>query len=183
MNTMKIRLLLVAWLVATTGVCLAQNGSHPIPDTNLATAQKPVVPRGSIVLADMKARNPYMFSQYQSAKKKQRSGIILTGIGGGLLLAGAIVSVLPEDADGKITMWPYVYETDAEKSALRTVGVVYMVGGAACLSVGLPLMIVGGKKKKQTFQDFKNQYYLSGQPSPYFQINVYPNRVGVAYMF
>ena len=181
------RLLLIMCFIAATNVCFAKNvvtqDSVQTEDKKLENVKKPIIPSGRTVLVDMKTHNPDMFSQYQSARKKQRTGIILTGIGGGLFLAGAIVSVLPEDANGKINMWPYVYETDAEKRALRTVGVVYMVGGATCLSVGLPLLIAGGKNKKQIFRDFMDQYYFSQQPSSYFKMNIYPNRVGVAYVF
>ena len=177
MNTMKRRLLLVAWLVAVTGVCLAQNG--------VTQNSKPVVPRGSIVLADMKAHHPVMFSQYQSAKKKQRNGTIWTGIGGGFVLAGAVFAIIPDGKDGSYSMGPYVFvnEGEVDNSGLRTAGAVMMVAGGVCLAVSIPVMISGGKKKKQTFQDFRNQYFLSGQPAPYFQMNIYPNRVGVAYVF
>ena len=180
---MKIRLLLVVCFITIAVVCFAQNVVRQDSVQNLENAKKPIIPSGRIVLADMKTHNPVMYSQYQSAKKKQKNGIILTSIGGGLILTGAIVSILPEDANGRIKMGPYVYETDQDKSALRTVGVIYMVGGTVCLSIGLPVMIVGGKKKKQTFQDFTNQYYLSQQPPSYLQMNFYPNRVGIAYVF
>jgi hypothetical protein len=80
-------------------------------------------------------------------------------------------------------MGSYIIENGGDNSDLRTAGIVFMVGGAACLSVGLPVMIVGGKKKKQTIQEFKNQYYLSQHPSSYFQMNIYPNRIGIAYVF
>jgi adenine/guanine phosphoribosyltransferase-like PRPP-binding protein len=57
-----------------------------------------------------------------------------------------------------------------------------MVAGLVSLSTGLPVMIVGGKKKKQTFQDYKYQYY-SQYPSSYFQMSFYSNKIGIAYVF
>ena len=182
---MKIRLLVVACFIAVTGFCFAQNAvtqnSVQTADKNLGNVQKPVIPSGRTILADMKAYNPVMYSQYQSAKKMQRNGIVWTGIGGGFVLIGAICSVIP-DSEGTTTMGSYVFEGDMDNSGLRTAGNVMMVAGAVCLSVSIPVMIVGGKRKKHTFQDFKNQYYLS-QPSSYCQMNVYPNRVGIAYVF
>ena len=180
---MKTRLLLVVCFIAVSGFCVAQNvvtqDSVQSMGKSLENAKKPVIPSGRIILADMKANNPEMYSQYQSGKKMQRNGIVWTGIGGGFVLIGAICSVIP-DSEGRTTMGPYVIEGDL--SGLRTAGNVMMVAGAVCLSISIPVMIVGGKRKKHTFQDFKNQYYLS-QPSSYFQMNIYPNRVGIAYVF
>ena len=182
---MKIRLLLVVCFIAVTGFCFAQNvvtqDSGQSMGNNLEKAKKPVIPSGRTILADMKANNPVMYSQYQSGKKMQRNGIVWTGIGGGIVIIGAICSVIP-DTEGTTTMGSYVFEGGMDNSGLRMAGNVMMVTGAVCLSVSIPVMIVGGKRKKHTFQDFKNQYYLS-QPSSYFQMNIYPNRVGIAYVF
>ena len=166
---MKIRLLIITCFVAATGVCFAQN--EVIQDSvqtavkKMAYAEKPVIPPGRIVLADMKAHKPEMYSQYQSKKKLQRTGIIMTSIGGGFVMMGAIFSVLPDAENGKVTIWPYIFDTDGDNRGLRKAGPVIMVAGAVCLSVGLPTMIVNGKRKKQTLQDFKNQHYLPQQPS------------------
>ena len=124
-----------------------------------------------------------LFSQYQSGKRMQRTGIIMSGIGGGLIVTGGILSIIPDADRTNVTMGPYVIETGGDNSDLRKAGPFVMAAGAICLSVGLPVMIVGRNKKNQTFQEFKNQYYLSQQPSSYFQMNIYPNRVGIAYVF
>jgi len=113
----------------------------------------------------------------------QRNGIVMTSVGGGLVAVGAIFSAIHDSDDGTFRLGSYVFETDGDNSNLRNTGVVSMIAGAACLSVGLPVMIVGAKKKKQTLRDFKNQYYLSQQPLPYFQVNISPNSVGIAYKF
>ena len=184
---MKIRLLLVASFIAVTCVCFAQNfvTKDSVQTTNEKSenVKKTVIPSGRIILADMKTNNPVMYSQYHSAKRKQRTGIIMTGVGGGVIIIGSIFSIFPDGDNGTVTIGSFVIETDGDNSGLRKAGPVFMTAGAACLSVGLPVMITGRKKKNQTFQEFKNQYYLSQQPSPYLQINMYPNRIGIAYNF
>ena len=189
MKRILISMFLAAYFIAGTNICFAQVVVTPdsvqTVDMNLESAKKPVIPSGRIILAEMKTHNPEMFSQYNSAKKKQRTGIIMTSAGGGVFLIGAIFSIIPDfDGTGTVSVGPFkVAETDGNNSGLRTAGTVLMVGGAACLTVGLPVMISGGKKKKQTFQDFKNQHYVSQQSSSYFQMNVYSHRVGIAYVF
>ena len=186
---MKIRLLFVACFIAVTGVCFAQNvvtqDSVQTADKNLGSRKKPVIPSGRIVLADMKTNNPVMYSQYQSGKKMQRTGIVMTGVGGGFVVIGAIFSIIPDGKEGTTTIGSYVFvnEGEVDNSDLRKAGTVLMVAGGTCLAVSLPVMIVGGKKKKHTLRDYKNQYYLSQQPSSYFQMNIYPNRIGIVYVF
>jgi len=183
----KIRLLLVASFIAVTYVCFSQNivtkEYVQATDEKSENTKKPVRLSGRTILADMKVNNPEMYSQYQSARKNQRTGIIMTGAGGGVLLIGAIFSIIPDADNGTVTVGPYIVETDGDNRNLRKTGTILMVAGATCLSVGLPVMIIGGKKKKQTFQEFKNQYYFSQQPSSYLQMNIYPDRIGLAFNF
>ena len=189
MKRRLISMLLAAYFIAVTDVCFAQNGvtqdSLQTTDKNLENAKKPVIPSGRTILADMKTDHPEVYLQYQSAKKKQTNGIVWTGIGGGITMIGAILSIIPDGKEGTTTMGPYVFVNDGEvdNSDVRKAGTVMMVAGGACLAVSIPVMIVGGKQKKRTFQNFKNQYYLSQQPSSHFQMNIYPNRVGIAYAF
>ena len=188
---MKIKLLLIACFSVVTSECFAQNvvtqDVVQPADRNLENTKKPVIPSGRTILADMKTNNPVMYSQYRSGKKMQTTGIIMSGVSGGLIATGAVFSILPDVEAGEATISIFGIkigktDIDGDNSGLRKAGPVLMVAGAVCLSAGLPVMIVGGKKKKQTFQDFKNQYYLS-QPSSYFQMNIYPNSVGIAYVF
>ena len=168
---MKNRLLFLAYFIAVTYVCFGQN------------ADKTVIPSGRTILADMKTNNPILYSQYQSARKNQRTGIIVTGIGGGLTLIGTVFAIIPDSDNGTVTIGSYVIETNGDNSGLRKTGVVLIAAGVTCLSIGLPVMIIGKNKKKHTFQDFKNQYYLSKQPSSYLQMNIYPDRIGLAFNF
>ena len=186
------RLLLIVCFIAATKVCFAQNDvtqdSVQTEDKKLENVKKPVTLSGRTVLFDMKTNNPVMYSQYLSARKKQRTGMILSFAGGGAIIAGAVLSVFPDTEQGNASVSVFGIKigeinTGGDNSGLRKAGTVVMVAGAACLSVGLPVMIVGGKKKKQVFQEFKNQYYLSQQPSSYFQMNLSPNSVGIAYVF
>ena len=107
----------------------------------------------------------------------------MSGVSGRLIAAGAIFSILPDADTGEVTISIFGIEIGEDHSGLRKAGPILMVAGAVGLSVGLPVMIVGGKKKKQTFQNFKNQYYSVQQPPSYFQMNIYPNRVGISYVF
>jgi len=192
MKRVLISSLLAAYFIAVTGVCFAQNivTQDPIqtPDKILENSKKSDIPSGRTVLTDMKTNHPELYLQYRSGKKMQRTGIIMTGTGGGIFVIGALFSIFPDTSEGNATMSVFGIEigeigTDGDHSGLRKAGPVLMVAGAASLSVGLPVMIVGGKKKKQTVKDFKNQYYLLQQPSSYFQMNLHPNRVGIAYVF
>jgi len=186
---MKIRILLVLCLVVVTSeVCFSQNvelkDSVLLDNIGLDVAKKPVVISNRTVLANMKINNPVMFSHYQSGKRMQRTGIIMTGAGGGLAIMGAIFSILP-DADRTTIkiLWVFDVETNGDNSGFRKAGPVIMIAGAACLSAGIPVMIIGANRKKQTFQDYKNQYYLTQQYSTYFKMNIYQNKLGIAYVF
>ena len=189
---MKIRLFLIVCFSVVASNCFTQNvvtqDVVQPADRNLENTDKPIIPSGRTILADMKTNNPVMYSQYRSGKKMQTTGIIMSGVSGGLIAVGAVFSIIPDGDAGEATISIFGIEIgktdiDGDNSGLRKTGTVLMVAGAVCLSVGLPVMVVGGKKKKQTFQDFKNQYYLSPQTSSYFQLNIHPNRVGIAYVF
>ena len=185
---MKIRLLLFFCLIVVTSVCFAQNvvtrNSSQSTSRNLENQTKPAITSGRAIVADMKTYNPGMYWRYQSGKKMQRTGIIMTGAGGGVAMIGAILSIIPDGGRAEITIGGVpVAETRGDNSGLRKAGTVMLVTGTVSLSIGLPVMIVGGKKKKQTFQDFMYQHYYSQQSSSYFQMNVYPNRAGIAYVF
>jgi len=164
---MKVRLLLFVCFIAVSGICFAQNT---------------LIPSNRTILAEMKTYDPAIYLQYQSGKKMQRTGIIMTGAGGGCVLIGAMFSIISNTNGGYVTIGPIRVESEGNNSGLRKTGTILMVAGAVSLSTGLPIMIVGGKKKKQTFQEYKYQYY-SQQPSSYFQMSVYPNKIGIAYVF
>ena len=70
-----------------------------------------------------------------------------------------------------------------ESTTWLITGLAMSSAGVVIGSIGLSNMFRGKNSKNRAFQDFKNQYYFSQQPSPYFQMNIYPNRVGIAYVF
>lgn len=160
---------------------VVKQDSVKIMDNNLESAKKPVVLSNKALLTEMRINNPAMYSQYRSGKKMQRTGIIMTGIGGGIFVMGALFSIILDFEGGEVSVNSFVISR-GDNSGLQTAGNVLMTAGSVCLLAGLPVMIIGGQKKKQTFQDFKNQYY-SKQQSSYFQMTVYPNRIGIAYVF
>ncbi|MDR2147578.1 MAG: hypothetical protein LBE91_14085, partial [Tannerella sp.] len=129
---MKKRLLLTVYFLTVAVVCFAQGAvSRDSVQTMNNNEKKPVIPSGRTILKDMRANNPEMYLQYQSAKKRQRTGIIMTGAGGGLLVIGAIFSFMPDADEGTITMGPYVIETDGNNSGLRKAGTALMITGTA----------------------------------------------------
>ncbi|MDR1762296.1 MAG: hypothetical protein LBR55_07585 [Bacteroidales bacterium] len=75
---MKIHFLLLVYIIAFANTSFAQDvvaqDSNQHTDTNLESVKKTEIPSGSIILADMEINNPVMYSQYQSARKKQITG-------------------------------------------------------------------------------------------------------------
>ena len=180
---MKIRLLLVAYFIAITNVSFAQNVVTQDSDrkmVNMNNTNQPVIPSGRIILQDMKANNPALFTQYQNGKHQQKTGMILTCVGGGLIGGSAFAFIMSD-----ITKNPSVFDGTGfdDSNTWSITGVVMSSAGVVIGIIGLSNMFRGKNSKNQAFQDFKNQYYLSQQPSPYFQMNIYPNRVGIAYVF
>jgi hypothetical protein len=100
---MKVRLLLVICFIAVLGVCFAQNS---------------VIPSNRTILAEMKTYDPAIYSQYQSGKKMQRTGIIMTGAGGGCVLVGAMFSIISNTNGGYVTLGPIRVESDGDNSGL-----------------------------------------------------------------
>ena len=61
-------------------------------------------------------------------------------------------------------------------------GTAFSVAGGLCLGGGIPLMIVGGTKKNNALNMYRRQY-TSTQTTPYFQLNLHGNGMGLAYVF
>ena len=176
------RLLLIMCFFAVTSVCFAQNDDTQ--DSERTTVQlnrsnQPVIPSGRIILQDMKVNNPPLFMQYQNGKNQQRKGMILTCVGGGLIAGSALAFIMYDIAKNPAMLDVTLYDS----TTWAVTGVVMSSAGVVIGSIGLYNMFRGKNSKNRAFQDFKNQYYLSQQPSPYFQMNIYPNIVGIAYVF
>ena len=120
------------------------------------------------VLAEMRANYPALYSQYSSGKRMKTTGWILTGTGIGSFVVGLAM------------MGAGVEEDDLD---LAGVGGVFFVASPFLIGAGVPILAVGGSKKRRALRSFNMQYHSSQTPSPHFQFNVYPNRVGLAYVF
>ena len=55
--------------------------------------------------------------------------------------------------------------------------------GITLFNVGIPFWAVGGGMKKNAISNFRKQFYSSQSAVPHFQFNMYPNRIGLAYVF
>ena len=119
-------------------------------------------------LAVMKANNPALYSQYSKGRRMKTAGWILTGTGICSLIAsiGLVAVAIDEDDD-----------------EIGAAGAVLLVGSIAFLGAGIPILAVGGGKQRRALREFDRQYRVSESPSPYIKLNLYHNRVGLAYVF
>ena len=117
------------------------------------------------VLNEMKSNYPAMYSQYRSGQRMRTTGWIL-------LSAGATVFAFDV----------YWLREEAFDLPTVTLGVFLMVGSIGCIVTSIPFHIIGGNKKNHAIKEFTRQNYSSHTWS-HFQLNVYPNRVGIAYVF
>ena len=115
-------------------------------------------------LYEMKSNYPALYSQYMTGKRHTTTGWILFGTGGACLIVGYYM-VINE-----------IYMLNA------IIGAPAMLSGAVCVATSVPYLIIGSATKNFAVKKFNEQYY-SSKASPYFRLNVYPNRMGVAYVF
>jgi len=119
------------------------------------------------MLAEMQANYPALYSKYNSGRRMKTTGWVLTGTGIAAFVIG--FGVLVDGAENE------EYEQADAGALIFTAGVGLIAGGVTTLAIG-------SGKRRRALNAFKNQYYSSEQ-SPHFQFNVYPNRVGLAYVF
>ena len=67
---------------------------------NASVGREQIIPSGRTIVADMKSNNQEMYMKYQSGKKMQTTGMIMTSAGGGVMLAGAVLSIMPDTGEG-----------------------------------------------------------------------------------
>ena len=153
-----------------------QNGQV---DTFASESSKPVVPNqtprqttannrtqiesSGNLLTDMQTYSPALYSQYKSGKKSQTIGWILLGGGTGMVIGGIACF--------------------ADEFPLEALGATFLLVGTSCLVTSVPMLIIGGSKKSRAVGAFGRQYQLTQSVTPHFQMNVYTNRVGLAYVF
>jgi hypothetical protein len=106
----------------------------------------------------MKSDEPLLYQQYRSGKKQKGWGTFLVIIGAGSFVIGV--------ANGD-EIWP-----------------APLAIGGALLATGIPLTIIGSKKKKSALDEYRIKYSeASGKGAPHFQLNAHPNGLGLAYVF
>ena len=109
------------------------------------------------LVAQMKVNSPAFYQQYKLWKRMGTTGLILIATGGVATILGI---VMPDEE-----------------------GIYFVMGGSALAAAGTPFAIIGGVKKNSTVRNFSKQYYTSQYSIPHFQFSLYPDRVGLAYMF
>lgn len=119
-------------------------------------------------LAEMQINYPALYSQYNAGRKMRSIGWGLTGAGLGALIIGAAISVDGEETANE--------EQEAGGLLISTAGVI--MAGA-----GVTVLAIGGGKRRRALNAFNMQYYTQEQPASQFQLNLYPNRIGLAYVF
>ena len=119
-------------------------------------------------LHEMQINYPRLFSQYNAGRRMKSAGWALTGTGIGAFVLGIAIGV-----DGEERCDDQQIEAGA---AITAVGIVLV-------ATGIPILAVGAGQRRRALKAFNNQYYISERPASQFQLNVYPNRVGLAYVF
>jgi len=117
---------------------------------------------------EMRVNYPALYSQYASGRRMKTAGGVMTGVGiGSFILGIAVMAVgVEEDDDDMIGG-----------------GAVIFTAGTVLMAVGIPVLAVGGGKQRRAIREFNRQYYSAQSPSPYFQLKLHPNRMGLAYVF
>ena len=68
------------------------------------------------------------------------------------------------------------------QSGILTESIVLFTVGGVCLSSGVPLMIIGGAKKRNAYNTFRKEY-PANRTSSNFQLILHGNGLGFAYVF
>ena len=119
-------------------------------------------------LLAMQVNYPRLYSQWRSGQRMKGVGWGLTGVGIGSLICGIAIVV-----DG----------TDNGDEEQEVAGAVIATAGVCLITGGVTVLAIGAGKRRRAISAFNNQYYSLEQSAPQFQFNVYPNRVGLAYVF
>jgi len=151
----KIIVLFIAFVFTYTS--FAQEIATPAQTLQVNTVEMIELP--PVSLLDEWSNYPALYNQYMKGKKHTRTGWVLFGTGGAFFTFGCYVG---------------------NKNAV--LGILSVEAGAFCLVASAPYFISGSIKRNRAVEEFNRQYY-SSNPTPRFQLNVYPNRIGIAYVF
>jgi len=123
------------------------------------------------IFPGMRADYPELYSQYKSGGKLFYGGVAVLFVGAGCLTYTAIGYKEWDDGEGKSLKDSHLYALYA--------GIPIALGG-------IIIAASGEMKQRRSLDDYSYQLHhssISQLPKPYFRLNVYPNRVGIAYVF
>ena len=109
---------------------------------------------------------PLLYQKYRNGRRMSNLGLAITITGGVALINGVWIAAFYSMFDSGIPTECFV---------LFAVG----VGG---VSTGVPLIIKGGAKKRNAYNTFRKEYPAK-RTSSNFQLNLYGNGLGFAYVF
>ena len=183
---MKRIIIIVGCLIALTYVCFAEDvvvekdscitnteatevnvENFKYKDFQRTTQLRPYKNEGQRFLNEAP---PLLLQQYQDGKQMVGVGLLLTITGGStIVMTSAVAFVLT------------VFSFGFYDIPTNTVVALYAVGGV-CLSIGIPLLAIGGAKKRNAFNTFRKEYPATKTISN-FQLNLHSNGLGFAYVF
>ncbi|MDR1330707.1 MAG: hypothetical protein LBK07_01225 [Tannerella sp.] len=108
-------------------------------------------------------RREELHRQYLHAAKHSKRGLIVLISGAALIGVGAAAYASRDTSD----------------DALSVAGSISLIAGAGCVGYGVPTFIIGSIRKG-TLREYRN---VAEANTPRLQLNLYGNRVGLAYVF
>ena len=109
---------------------------------------------------------PLLYQQYTNGRLMTGFGLALTITGGVAMGTGGVLAVFSN-------MFQY---------GILTESVVLFAIGGVCLTTGVPLMIIGGTKKRNAYNTFRKEYPAK-QAISNFQLNLHGNCLKFTYVF
>jgi hypothetical protein len=116
---------------------------------------------------------PVYYAEYRKGRSMQTRGIILL-ISGAVMAAGGglTVGLLSEDQ-----------MSDSQSGAV-SVGGTFLAIGSGCIIASIPVMIIGGGKKRKAMNSYLQQVSeLPARNAPHLRLNLHGNGLGLAYVF
>jgi len=114
----------------------------------------------------------HVYNRYDNGCRLFTSGIILTGIGGVLLITGAALEI-------NIAAYGYYDEV-----LLRTPGIILCSIGGIIEMIGIPMAITGCVRKHKTINDYNNFIVNHTRYNNVtYRVGILGNRIGLAFNF
>jgi hypothetical protein len=112
---------------------------------------------------------PVYYAEYSKGRSMRTRGVVLLISGAGMAVCGMAIG-LSGDADGE--------------DGATALGGVFMAAGSGCIIASIPVMIIGGGKKRRAMNSYLKQ--VSESPvrnAPHLQLNLHGNGLRLAYVF